>query len=198
MAAREPHRRSNPLSADALRCLSVAELEERLAEEVDRAARHGTQLSCLLVVIEDLKERGDELPEDTLEYLAAAVRHELRRFDRVGRCSDHEFLILLPGADGPRGEMVARRMLDRVRAIKIESHGTRRPLRVSVGLTAWRRDDGPEELLMRARAAAAPVNGGDPPGVVAGTHAVARWRATPAATAASERPAPPFGGTVRS
>ncbi len=197
MAAREPHRRSNPLSADALRCLSVAELEERLAEEVDRAARHGTQLSCLLVVIEDLKERGDELPEDTLEYLAAAVRHELRRFDRVGRCSDHELLILLPGADGPRGEMVARRMLERVRAIKIESHGTRRPMRVSVGLTAWRRDDGPEELLLRARAAGAPVNGGDHPGAVAGTHAVPQWRATPA-SASTERPAPPFGGTVRS
>ena len=48
--------------------------------------------------------------------------------------------VLLPGADGPRGEIVARRALERLRAIKVEADGTRRPLRVSVGLAAWRTD----------------------------------------------------------
>jgi len=198
MAARERHRRSDPPSADALRCLSVAQLHERLVEEIDRAARHGTQLSCLLVVIEDLRERAGELPEDTLAYVAGALRRELRRFDRVGRCSAHELLILLPGADDPRGEMVARRVLDRVRAIKIESQGARHPLRVTVGLTAWRRDEGPDELLARARTAAAPANGGDAPGAVALTGAPTHWRESPGDHADPDSPAPPLGGTGRS
>jgi hypothetical protein len=55
--------------------------------------------------------------------------------------------------------MVARRVLDRVRTIKVEAEGTRRPLRVSVGLAAWRSDSSAEDLLFRARAATRPRNG---------------------------------------
>jgi len=55
--------------------------------------------------------------------------------------------------------MVARRVLDRVRTIKVEADGTRRPLRVSVGLAAWRRDSSRDDLLARARAATRIRNG---------------------------------------
>jgi diguanylate cyclase (GGDEF)-like protein len=137
--------------------LTASSLDERLDEEINRAERHGTQLSCLLVVIENLdemaREHGSELREQTLGYVAGALRRELRRFDRIGRPSDRELLIVLPGADGPRGEMVARRVLDRLRTIKVEARGARRPLRVSVGLAAWHDGSSAEELLSRARAA---------------------------------------------
>jgi diguanylate cyclase (GGDEF)-like protein len=139
-------------------CLSAAALAERLAEEINRAGRHGTPLSCLLVSIDDLAElasqHGRELPEQALAYAGPALAHVLRRFDRVGRPSDSELLVVLPGADGPRGEIVARRVIDRLRAIKIESGGVRRPLRVSVGLAAWRDDLSAEQLLEQTRAAA--------------------------------------------
>ncbi len=72
----------------------------------------------------------------------------------MGRPSEGELAVLLPGADGPRGEIVARRALQRLRAIKVEAGGERRPLRVSVGLAAWREDVGGEELLAQTRAAA--------------------------------------------
>ncbi len=68
--------------------------------------------------------------------------------------SDGELLLLLPGADGPRGEIVARRVLQRLRTIKVESDGERRPLSVSVGLAAWREGLDADELLELARAAA--------------------------------------------
>ena len=35
-----------------------AELDERLLEEIGRAERHGTQLSCLLVVVDNLERDG--------------------------------------------------------------------------------------------------------------------------------------------
>jgi diguanylate cyclase (GGDEF)-like protein len=138
-------------------CLSASALEDRLEEEINRAGRHGTPLSCLLVAIEDLTElaarHGRALPEQALAYAGPALLRELRRFDRVGRPSDTELLVVLPGADGPRGEIVAKRVIDRLRAIKIETDGVRRPLRVSVGLAAWREDLDGEQLLAQTRAA---------------------------------------------
>src|SRR2546422_406101 len=59
-----------------------------------------------------------------------------------------------PGAHGPRGEIVGRRVLDRLRTIKIEAGGERRPLRISVGLAAWRESLSASDLLAETRAAA--------------------------------------------
>jgi diguanylate cyclase (GGDEF)-like protein len=139
------------------------ELRERLDEEIGRAERYGTALSCLLVVVDNLEDmveqHGGDLREQTLVYVAGALRRELRRFDRVGMPSEHELLILLPGADGPRAEMVARRVLERLRAIKVEAKGERQPLRVSVGLSAWRENGTSPSLIAAARAAAARTKG---------------------------------------
>jgi diguanylate cyclase (GGDEF)-like protein len=159
MAVNDRHKqRAGPLPAGPIVCLSADALAERLEEEINRAGRHGTSLSFLLVVIENLDElkkaHGSELSEQTLAYVGEALRRELRRFDRVGRPSDGELAVLLPGADGPRGEIVARRALARLRAIKVEAGGERLPLRVSVGLAAWREDVAGEELLAQTRTAA--------------------------------------------
>lgn len=139
-------------------CLSARALAERIDEEIARAGRHGTPLSCLIVSIEnppELASNGRELAAQALVYAGGALIGELRRFDRVGRPSESELLVVLPGADGPRGEVVARRVIDRLRAIKIESDdGVRRSLRISVGLAVWRDDLSAEQLLERTRAAA--------------------------------------------
>jgi diguanylate cyclase (GGDEF)-like protein len=145
-------------AAGAIVCLSPAALHERLAEEINRAARHDTSLSCLLVTIGNLdeliREHGAELAEQTLAYIARAIGSQVRDFDRIGRPSAGELVLLLPGADGPRGEIVARRALQRLRTIKVEADGARRPLSVSVGLAAWEPDLSGEDLLERAREAA--------------------------------------------
>jgi len=163
MAASDLNPGSHPLPPGQVSGLSAVALRERLQEEIDRAERHGTSLSCLLVAIEDLEELrhryGSELPEHTLDYVEGALRRELRRFDRIGRPSYGELLVVLPGADGPRGEIVARRVLDRLRTVKVEADGVRRPLRISVGLAAWRADLSGEDLLARTRSAASARSG---------------------------------------
>jgi diguanylate cyclase (GGDEF)-like protein len=152
----------------AIACLSESALHKRLAEEINRAERYGTPLSCLLVTIGNLDElayeHGGELYEQTLVYVARALGSQLRDFDRVGKPNDGELVLLLPGADGPRGEIVARRALQRLRTIKVEADGERRPLSVSVGLAAWREDLDGAELLELARVAArrALANGAGP------------------------------------
>jgi diguanylate cyclase (GGDEF)-like protein len=163
MAASEQNPSTDPPPAAA--CLSAPALIERLEEEISRATRHGTPLSCLLVTIGNLeelsREHGSELSERTLAYVASALRRQMRRFDQIGRPSDRELLVVLPGADGPRGEIVARRALDRLRTIKVEAEGTRRPLRISVGLAAWRESLSGEDLLAQTRAAARAEQVGD-------------------------------------
>jgi len=162
MAAND-HLRSTAPPPGGVEWLSASALQARLAEEINRAERHGTELSCLLVVIENLDEmaheHGEELREQTLAYIADTLQRELRAFDRVGRPSERELMLVLPGADGARGEIVARRVLERLRTIKVEARGVRRPLQVSVGLAPWRDGASGEDLLTRMRAASRPRNG---------------------------------------
>ncbi len=196
MAATGPESRARSPRAlpDPLR---PRELELRIDEEIGRAERHGTMLSCLVVLIENLEdlvaEHGERIGEETVAYIAGALARELRRFDRLGTPGEGALAIVLPGADSPRGEVVARRVLERVHTIKIESQGTRRPLSLSVGLAAWNPDMSPQQLVDRAREAAARRNGED-----------ALAETGPAATeAAGARPLPPgvdprFGRASRS
>jgi diguanylate cyclase (GGDEF)-like protein len=149
---------SHSQGGEQVDCLSASALMDRVREEISRAARQGTALSCLLVTIGNLeelsREHGGELSQRTLIYVATALRRQLRDFDRIGRPSERELVVVLPGADGPRGEVVARRVLERLRTIKIEADGKRQPLRISVGLAAWREGTSAEELLAQTRAAA--------------------------------------------
>jgi diguanylate cyclase (GGDEF)-like protein len=176
--------------------LPPSELELRLSEEIGRAERHGTMLSCLLVLIENLDElageHGEELAGRTLDYIAHTLASELRRFDRLGAPGPGELAIVLPGAGSPQGEVVARRVLERVHTIKIESQGTRRPLELSVGLADWRAEMSPEELIDRARAAARRRNGEDVLG--AGAAGAPEVRTPPPAPPGSDRP---FGRAAR-
>jgi diguanylate cyclase (GGDEF)-like protein len=139
-------------------CLSGTELDARLREEVNRAGRHNTALCCLLVSLNDLEElvrtHGETLPGEALAYLGAALGRELRLFDRIGRTAEDELVVVLPGADQPRGEIVARRALGRLHAVKIEVEGRRHPLRISVGIAAWREGLSAEQLLSQTRSAA--------------------------------------------
>jgi diguanylate cyclase len=157
MVAREISDTERPLRG-SIEFLSEAALRERLEEEVNRAARHGTALSCLLLDIADLaalrRAHGELLVERVLAYVELALRRELRRFDRVGRLAEGELLVVLPGADLLRGELVARRILVRLRSIKLESSARRRSLGVAVGLAPWRAGMSAGALLNNARVAA--------------------------------------------
>jgi GGDEF domain-containing protein len=171
MAASDRNPASDRAPSGPVPCLAPDALRERLFEEVNRAGRHGTALSCLLVMIGNLeelaREHGDELSEQTFAYVAGVLAGQVRGFDRIGRPSDSELLLVLPGADGPRGEIVARRVLERLRTIKVESDGARQPLLLSVGLAEWQDDIGADELLERARTAARRGNAADGPSALA-------------------------------
>jgi diguanylate cyclase (GGDEF)-like protein len=165
MVAREPTQRAPLAEAGVRAALTPTALSERLEEEISRAERHGTQLSCVLVSVDNLEEmaqeHGSQLFEQTLGYVAAALSTELRRFDRVGRPDEGGVLVVLPGADDTRGEIVARRLLSRLQTIKVESRGSRRPLEVTLAVAAWQADMSGEDLIRRTQQASRTPNGED-------------------------------------
>jgi diguanylate cyclase (GGDEF)-like protein len=107
--------------------------DTRAAEEVSRARRDGTQLSLVLVDVDDLKplndSRGHQAGDRALRRLGKALREEVRAHDVVCRVGDDEFAVLMPGA-GPRD---ALRLAGRLRQRRWLPEGAGPALRVSAG-----------------------------------------------------------------
>ncbi|HEV3071559.1 MAG TPA: diguanylate cyclase [Solirubrobacteraceae bacterium] len=133
-------------------------LIERMEEEIARAERQHTALSCLLVGVEDLQQieraHGKLLSQQAVAYIGLTLRRELRRYDRVGPTNEHDYLVVLPGVDSARGEIVARRALERLRSIKVEEQDGCRALGVIAGIATWREGQTARELLVQAKTAA--------------------------------------------
>ena len=128
----------------ALNRLSESALLDRLEEEIGRAERHGTKLSCLLVVIDNVeelvREHGSELPSRRSPTWRARCGASCAASTASAGRATGELLIVLPGADGPRARSWPVACSSGCSTIKVEADGTRRPLQISLGLAAWRAD----------------------------------------------------------
>ena len=117
-------------------------LHLRAREEISRARRGGTPLTCLLIDLDDFKtvndERGHQAGDEELRMVAAALRAELRDHDVVARYGGDEFVVLLPDADTAGGCVVAER---------IAANAT---MRCSIGVAQWGEPLSADELLDRA------------------------------------------------
>jgi diguanylate cyclase (GGDEF)-like protein len=96
-------------------------LEQMLANEVDRAQRHGRPLAILMVDIDRFKSvndsHGHRAGDEVLRQLARLIADKLRSIDRAARYGGEEFCVLMP--DTPADE--ARRVAERVRTA-VEAH----------------------------------------------------------------------------
>ena len=94
--------------------------EDALAVEIARADRLGSPLTLVLADLDDFKAindvHGHAVGDDVLREFAAVLRTTVRETDLPGRWGGEEFVLLLPGADGAGGSLLA----DRVRATVLE------------------------------------------------------------------------------
>ena len=143
----------------------------RLEAEVHRALREKAPLSVGLLHVTQLQEArelgGASGGDQVLREVARRLRGALRPYDVLGRCSEDEFLVVMPNTrELDLAEALARLRL--ATAVEPVTLGQRRLDIVPVCGGATSADDDAVELLAKARAALVEAGAGERDGVVAG------------------------------
>jgi two-component system cell cycle response regulator len=140
-------------------------LNARLKEELARAQRQGTGLTCLLIDLDRFKQINDQhghLAGDmALREAAQRVDAQIRGSDAAARFGGDEFVVLAPGATPEQAAALAERIRLAVCDTPLEvAPGVKLNMTVSIGVAgiALKRDDGDlkeaaERLLAEADAA---------------------------------------------
>ena len=116
-------------------------LDERLPREVDRAARAGTVLTCIMIDIDHFKAANDkyghQAGDRVLTQFGELLRREQRTVDTVARYGGEEFVVLLPETGSAGARLFADRILRRVTLAAFGPPETPIPITVSIGLATF-------------------------------------------------------------
>jgi diguanylate cyclase (GGDEF)-like protein len=127
---------------------------DQLGSELHRAEREGKALGVAIADLDHFKRVNDTLGhaagDAVLREVAERMRSAVRDCDSVGRYGGEEFLLVLPGCDGPAGLQVAERVRLRVARTPVQAGDEAVPITVSLGLAFSRRADVEPEALIQA------------------------------------------------
>ena len=124
--------------------------EQRLAQEISRAQRHGRPLTVLLMDLDGLKQvndrHGHAAGDTLLKGFADRLQRAIRGSDLAVRLGGDEFMALLPEC---RAEEV-RHVLGRIEGLEFVCDEEKIRLQFSRGWTDYKPGETPQELLNRA------------------------------------------------
>jgi diguanylate cyclase (GGDEF)-like protein len=130
-------------------CMNHRAMRRRLDEEIGRATRAGSPLSCILIDLDDFKlvndQHGHQAGDAVLREVVQALVGEFRAFDRVARYGGDEFVVILPNADLRDAAAAAARALERMLAVS--PLGGERGISASIGVAQWHAPMSTDELL---------------------------------------------------
>jgi diguanylate cyclase (GGDEF)-like protein len=136
------------------KALNRRKLGDVLAAETARSRRYATPLAVVMLDIDHFKAINDSCGHDVgdsvLVELVARLTAGLRQVDRLARFGGEEFVVAAPGIDLQGGLEMAERLRQAVADTPFAAAGT---VTASFGVTAYRIDDQPEDMLKRADAA---------------------------------------------
>jgi diguanylate cyclase (GGDEF)-like protein len=165
-------------------------LECRLHEELRRARRYRTPLSCVMADLDHLKPINDLLGhaagDQALQSMAAVLRAGLRETDFAARAGGDEFLLLLPHTSAQEAVVLAERLRRSLARVRLGAGRDATRVGASFGVAALGPDADGEAmveaadraLLAAKRAGRGTVrrDGGPGRGVAAATPALGRRR----------------------
>lgn len=116
-------------------------LDDRLRREVEKAARSGTVLTCIMIDIDHFKAANDrfghQAGDRVLAQFGELLRREQRTVDTVARYGGEEFVVLLPETGSAGARLFADRILRRVSLAAFGPPETPIPITVSIGLATF-------------------------------------------------------------
>jgi diguanylate cyclase (GGDEF)-like protein len=102
-------------------------IDRRLVEEIARARRQHSRISCMYIDIDHFKQVNDSVGhqggDDVLREVANRIKAELRISDALGRFGGEEFVVLLVDADLASASRVAHRIRASVAGTPVDLAG---------------------------------------------------------------------------
>jgi diguanylate cyclase (GGDEF)-like protein len=136
-------------------CMNHRGMRRRLHEEIGRALRSGSPLSCMLIDLDNFKlvndRHGHQAGDTVLREVGQALVGEFRAFDRVARYGGDEFVVILPNAELDAAAAAATRALARLQSLP--SHEIDPSVAASIGVAQWSSPMGADALLQACDAA---------------------------------------------
>ena len=128
--------------------------DQRLNEEISRAQRLHTSVSCLFIDIDHFKAINDNFGHETgdmvLKKVAELIRAQLRNIDVVARYGGEEFAVLLEQSGQDWAEEVAERILESIsETIFIENNDYE--ITVSIGVSTLEHPNNKQSSLELGR-----------------------------------------------
>ncbi len=116
-------------------------LHESLTQEIERAKRYNTPLTCLMLDIDDFKKVNDEQGHPFGDYVLKKIAHVLletmRRTDIVGRYGGEEFLVLMPHTHTQAALPIAERLIAAIQNCPFETKNHAVQVTASIGLATF-------------------------------------------------------------
>ena len=118
-------------------------LHERLEQEISRARRYGTKLSCLLFDLDFFKVVNDIYGYDwgdvLLRSIADKLKQLIRKEDILTRYGDEEFLLILPNTSEENAFLFAERFRRDIERMEFIPAGEeeRHPITISGGISTY-------------------------------------------------------------
>lgn len=138
---------------------------ERLVEEFERSARHGFNLSFIMIDIDYFKNYNDTyghlVGDVVLKHIVTLVKNNTREVDLVGRFGGEEFCVILPETNKEEAQVVSERIREVVEKYGFKAYDEMTSVTVSIGVATFPDDcnssedliDNSDKALYQAKAA---------------------------------------------
>jgi diguanylate cyclase (GGDEF)-like protein len=129
-----------------------------LDKEIERAIRHSTPLTLVMLDSDHLKyindKYGHAIGDTHLIHLADTMRAVARKSDILARYAGDEFMIILPNTAGADGLVLAERLRAEMERTPLMVDGTPVTATISLGVASMPQSGGSVDALVRAADAA--------------------------------------------
>jgi diguanylate cyclase (GGDEF)-like protein len=129
-------------------------LDQVVKKEANRADRHGTDLTFLMVDVDQFKSVnsrfGHLVGDKLLKEVSEVLKSTFRASDTVLRFGGDEFMVVLTETNEAQGQLAVARLLKRVDRWNRENSGTGFEMGLSCGLATYVKGTDPQEVIRSA------------------------------------------------